>query len=66
VENNNVQFNNETLIFKHEACKTDTQSRTLRSKGIATAIKKPQAFQHSPTDELSGITHLQRIPWAAA
>jgi hypothetical protein len=66
MEDNTVELNNGRLLFKHEACKTETQSRTLRDKSVATAIKKPQALQHSPTDAQSGVSHLQRVSGAAA
>ena len=56
VEDNIAELNNERLLFKHEACTTETQSRTSEGVRNATATKKTQALYRSPTAAQSGIS----------
>jgi hypothetical protein len=46
---------------------TETHSKILTGEGIATFTKNHyRHWDRSPTDALLGVSHLQRIPWAAA
>jgi hypothetical protein len=52
---------------KNEACTTDTHPKMFTCEGIAKVRKThDRHLNSSPFDAQFRISHLQRIPWAAA
>jgi hypothetical protein len=55
------------IIITFEACTTDTHSWLLTSEGTATVRRNHHGhLDRSLIDAQMGVSHLQRIPWAAA